>query len=181
MPRPFTTQDYAARIDRAARQAADAGLTGLLVTPGPDLAYLTGYAPIAVTERITMLVLPAHGAPAMIVPAIERPGAEVAPAAEAVTLSDWHDGADAYAATAALLDPNGRYAVSDAAWAMHVLGLQAALPDSAYVSMTDALPMLRAVKTAAEVERLQAAGAAVDATFEALTSEVRFTGRREAE
>ena len=32
-------------------QAADAGLTGVLVTPGPDLLYLTGYAPIAITER----------------------------------------------------------------------------------------------------------------------------------
>jgi Xaa-Pro aminopeptidase len=180
MSPPFTTQDYTARMERAARQASDAGLTGLLVTPGPDLTYLTGYAPIAVTERITMLVLPADGAPAMIVPSLERPGAEAAPAAEALTLSDWHDGADLYAATAALLDRRGRYAISDAAWAMHVLGLQAALPDSRYAAMTDALPMLRAVKSDAEVERLAAAGAAVDATFEAIV-EARFGGRRERE
>ena len=27
------------------------------MTPGPDLLYLTGYAPVAITERITMLVV----------------------------------------------------------------------------------------------------------------------------
>ena len=46
-------------MSRAAEQASDAGLTGLLVTPGPDLLYLTGYAPIAITERITMLAIQA--------------------------------------------------------------------------------------------------------------------------
>ena len=56
--------------------------------------------------------------------------------AGASTLRDWTDGDDPYAATAPLLDPTGRYAISDSAWAMHVLGLQAALPESSYVSMT---------------------------------------------
>jgi hypothetical protein len=39
---PFTAQDYAARMRRAAFEAARAGLAGLLVTPGPDLVWLTG-------------------------------------------------------------------------------------------------------------------------------------------
>jgi D-alanyl-D-alanine dipeptidase len=174
------TDDYAGRLERAAAQAADAGLTGMLVTPGPDLLYLTGYAPIAITERITLLAVHASRAPAMIVPVLERPGAEAAAAAAGVALHDWADGEDASAAAAALLDPRGRYAVSDTAWAMHVLGLQAALPDSRYVAMSDALPMLRAVKDAREVERLAAAGAAVDASFEDIAG-VRFAGRRESE
>ena len=59
MTRPFSTEDFVRRLTRASRQAADAGLTGLLVTPGPDLLYLTGYAPIAITERITMLAIQA--------------------------------------------------------------------------------------------------------------------------
>jgi Xaa-Pro aminopeptidase len=175
-----TTADFAGRLARAASQASDAGLTGLLVTPGPDLVYLTGYAPIAVTERITLLAVHASRAPALIVPVLERPGAEEAASAAGIALYDWADGADPYAATAALLDPGGRYAISDSAWALHVLGLQAALPDSRYVSMTAALPMLRAVKGPDEVERLAAAGAAVDASFEAIAG-VRFAGRRESE
>ena len=39
---------------------------------------------------------------------------------------------------------------------MHVLALQEALPESSYVSMTSTLPMLRAIKDAAELERLAA-------------------------
>ena len=102
----------------------------------------------------------------MIVPILERPDAEDAPAAGVVSLTDWTDGDDPYAATAALLDPDGRYAISDSAWAMHVLGLQTALPGSSYVSVTSALPMLRAVKNEDEIERLATAGAAADASFE---------------
>jgi Xaa-Pro aminopeptidase len=180
MTRPFTAADYAQRMTRAAQQAADADLTGVLVTPGPDLLYFTAYAPIAITERITMLAIRAECEPAMIVPVLERSDAELSPAADAIAFSAWTDGDDPYAATAALLDPDGRYAVSDSAWAMHVLGLQAALPGSSYVSMTKALPMLRAVKDADEIERLTAAGAAADACLEELVG-LRFAGRRETE
>ena len=98
--RPFTTEDFAHRMTSAAEQAAASGLTGLLVTPGPDLLYFTGYEPIAITERITMLVLQASHEPTMIVPILERPDAETAPGAPALSLSDWTDGSDPYAATA---------------------------------------------------------------------------------
>jgi Xaa-Pro aminopeptidase len=180
MTRPFTTEVLTRRMQRATTQATDAGLTGVLVTPGPDLVYFTGYQPVAITERITMLVLQASRDPAMIVPVLERPDAEAAPGVAAVSLTDWADGSDPYAATAQLLDPRGRYAISDSAWAMHLLALQQALPESRYVSMTSALPMLRAIKDADELERLAAAGASADATFEQILG-VRFAGRRERE
>ena len=178
MIRHFTTEDYADRMWRATADAVNAGLTGVLVTPGPDLVYFTGYQPTAITERITLLALQASRDPAMIVPILERPDAEPAPGATAVSLVDWADGSDPSAATAKLLDPGGRYAISDSAWAMHVLGLQRALPESSYVPMTSALPMLRAVKEADELERLAAAGAAADAAFEQIVR-ARFAGRRE--
>ena len=130
MTRAFTAEDFAARMARAAAQASDAGLTGVLVTPGPDLVYFTGYAPIAITERITMLAIQAARDPEMIVPILERPDAEVR-RPPAVALRDWTDGDDPYEATAAMLDAAGRYAISDSAWAMHVLGLQAHCPSPA--------------------------------------------------
>ncbi|MBT2904409.1 aminopeptidase P family protein [Streptomyces sp. McG8] len=179
-PVPFTADDYKARMDRAARQAADAGLAGLLVAPGPDLVWLTGYAPPAVTERLTLLVLAAGREPVLVVPTLEAPDAEKAPGAPALALRDWTDGKDPCALTAALLDHKGRFGVSDNAWALHLLGLQQALPGTSYVSLTEALPMLRAVKDAAELERLAAAGAAADAAFEEIRN-VRFSGRRESE
>jgi D-alanyl-D-alanine dipeptidase len=176
----FTTHDYAQRLARGAAHAAEADLSGLLVTPGPDLQYFTGYAPIAITERITMLVVNATGEASMIVPVLERPDADGAPAADALALVDWTDGEDPYAATATLLDPHGRYAVSDSAWAMHLLGLQQALPQSNYIAMTTAMPMLRAIKGEDEIARLEAAGAAADASLEDIV-QVRFAGRSERE
>ncbi|MBB5873978.1 Xaa-Pro aminopeptidase [Allocatelliglobosispora scoriae] len=178
-PRPFTAEDYVVRMGRATEQAAEAGLSGLLITPGPDLTYLCGYQPTAVTERLTMLVLASGRTPAMIVPKLERPEAEAA-SGTTVELVDWTDGQDPYAVTAPLLAPGGRYGISDGAWAMHLLGLQQTLPQTRYAALTQALPMLRAVKDDDELERLAAAGAAADAAYGDILG-VRFAGRRETE
>ena len=179
-PVPFTANDFAERRVRAAQAGAEAGLAGLLMAPGPDLMYLTGYAPVAITERITMLVIPVPGDPTMMVPKLERPDAENAPGVAGLQLVDWEDGSDPYEATARLLLPTGRYAISDSAWAMHLLGLQGQLPQSSYVSLTSGLPMVRAVKDTAEVERLASAASAADRAYEEILK-VRFAGRRETE
>jgi Xaa-Pro aminopeptidase len=178
-PAPFTAEDFATRMERAARSAQEAGLSGLLVTPGPDLLYLTGYAPVAIT-RLTMLVVSNERRPAMVVPKLDRPDAEEAPGSSKVTLSDWADGSDPYEAAAALLNPKGRYAISDSAWAIHILGLQGRLPQTTYVSMTQGMPLLRAVKDDDELQRLTAAGEAVDAALYDIL-EVTFRGRKEIE
>ncbi|MET7515254.1 aminopeptidase P family protein [Streptomyces sp. NPDC005480] len=179
-PAPFTADDYRARMERAARSAADAGLAGVLVAPGPDMVWLTGYSPTADTERLTMLVLAPGQDPVLVVPTLEAPDAAKAVGADALTLRDWTDGKDPYAVTAPLLDVSGRFGISDNAWAMHLIGLQKALPDTSYASLTEALPMMRAVKDAAELERLTAAGEAADATYEEI-KKVPFAGRRETD
>jgi hypothetical protein len=57
VPAEFTSGDYAARMARVVTQAHGEGLTGVIVAPGPDLVWLTGYRPTAITERLTILVL----------------------------------------------------------------------------------------------------------------------------
>lgn len=179
-PAPFTADDYRARMARAAGSAAAAGLAGVLVAPGPDMVHLTGYRPTADTERLTLLVLAAGQDPVLVVPTLEAADAEKCAGAPALTLRDWTDGMDPYAVTAPLLDAKGRFGISDNAWAMHLLGLQQQLPGTSYASLTEALPMLRAVKDAAELDRIAAAGAAADATYEEILK-VRFSGRKETE
>ncbi|MFF0788842.1 aminopeptidase P family protein [Streptomyces spiralis] len=179
-PAPFTADDYRARMARAAQAAADAGLAGLLVAPGPDMVWLTGYTPTAVTERLTLLVLAPGRDPVLVVPTLEAPDAAGAVGAPALTLRDWTDGKDPYAVTADLLGTSGRFGISDNAWAMHLLGLQRTLPGTSYASLTEALPMLRAVKDPAELRLLAAAGAAADQAFEEIRK-VAFAGRRESE
>jgi Xaa-Pro aminopeptidase len=179
-PSPFTSDDYAARMRHAVQAATHAGLAGLLVTPGPDLVWLTGYRPPAATERLTLLVLAPERAPVLVVPTLERPDAEESAAASALEMMDWVDGTDPYRLASSLLRSDGRYGISDAAWAMHLIGLQQTLPESSYRSLTAALPMLRAIKDDRELARLTAAGAAADAAYQEILA-VPFAGRRETD
>jgi Xaa-Pro aminopeptidase len=167
--------DYAARMSRAVAAATAESLDGILVSPGPDLTWLTGYQPPAETERLTLLVLTRTHPPALIVPALERGDAA---AVLTLDLLDWRDGDDPYALAAGLLTPSGSYGVSDSTWALHLLGLMGARPGTGYRGLSDALPMLRAVKDSSELSRLQAAGAAADAAYTSILS-VPFAGRRE--
>ncbi|WP_431245277.1 aminopeptidase P family protein [Leifsonia xyli] len=174
----ITARHFADRLQRGARHAAEAGFDGLVVAPGPDLAYFADYLPMATTERITLLVIPAEGEPTLLVPALERGGATGTRAAAALRVIDWADGTDEYVPAADLLRPEGRYAISDATWAMHLLGLQQKLPGARFEAISQALPMLRAVKGAGEVDRLAAAGAAADAVFSEVVR-LPFAGRTE--
>jgi Xaa-Pro aminopeptidase len=157
--------------------AGAAGLAGLLVPPGPDLAYLVGHEPPPL-ERLTLLLLVASREPVLLVPALEAPAAESAPGIGGIELAAWRDGADdPYATAAALLVP-GRYALGDQTWAVHLIGLERAAPSCAFVPSGEALPLLRAVKDGEEIARLRAAGTGADAAF-AEVVELPFRGRRE--
>jgi Xaa-Pro aminopeptidase len=179
-PSPFTRDDYAARMSRVVDDAVGAGLSGVIVAPGPDLVWLTGYQPTAITERLTMLVLTEDREPTLVVPALERPDAESAEGASALTMIDWTDGTDPYPLAGSLLRADGEFGISDSAWAMHLLGLQRSRPATRYHSLSQGMPMMRAVKDANELSRLASAGQAADATYHEIV-QLRFAGRREAE
>src|SRR6476661_5006901 len=108
-PPPFTTADYLARSRRVVAAASERGLSGVLVTPGPDLVWLTGYRPTAITERLTVLVLCPDREPTLVVPALERPDAEAAEGVRGMAVLDWTDGNDPYLAVAPLLRSDGTY------------------------------------------------------------------------
>jgi Xaa-Pro aminopeptidase len=177
-PVPFTAGDYAARMDSAAYEAFEAGLDGVLITPGPDLVWLTGYRPTAMTERLTMLVLARGRPPALVVPALEKPDAEAAMGAGLLRIRDYFDDSDPYRVAGELLRPDGRYGISDSTWSVHLLGLRRALPDTTYLGLSKVVPMLRAVKDANELTRLTMAGAAADETYREIVR-LPFTGLRE--
>ena len=162
LPPPFTKEDFATRMSRVVSSGMGKGLAGVIVTPGPDLVWLIGYQPTAITERLTMLVLSTDNEPTLLVPILERPDAEAAEGASSVSIIDWADGTDPYEVASPLLRSDGEFGISDSAWAMHLLGLQGALPRSRYRSLTESLPMMRAVKDDNELMRLAAAGEAAD-------------------
>ena len=60
------------RTARARARMRELGVDVLLLSVGPDLPYLTGYEAMPL-ERLTMLVLPAEGPAALVVPRLEAP------------------------------------------------------------------------------------------------------------
>ena len=85
------------RIGRAAHETAARELDALVVSPSPDLAYLTGYDPMPL-ERPTLLVLRPNRDPVMLVPELERAPAAASPVGEHLELVPWRDGQDPYEA-----------------------------------------------------------------------------------
>ena len=170
--------DHAARRARALERVADAELDGLLVTPGADLAFLTGYDPMQL-ERLTILLLTAKDEPILLVPALEAPGVEVAEGIAGVEIVRWTDAEDPYEVLARRMR-SGRFAVTDRTWASHLLALEQATADCFFVAAGDAIPLLRAVKDPDEIDRLRAVAHAADATFAEIV-EMPFAGRREVD
>ncbi|KAA5832061.1 Xaa-Pro peptidase family protein [Saccharopolyspora hirsuta] len=173
----------AARLTRAAETAAAADLDALLITPGSDLRYLLGAGGES-HERLTCLVLPADGRPALVLPKLEELGFADIPLAElGIEVVTWVDGQDPHALVADLARRGGkpnRLAVADAMPALHVLPLRSALPDAEQVLANRVLRELRMRKDAAEIEALRKAGAAIDRVHNRM-AEFLKPGRTEAE
>jgi Xaa-Pro aminopeptidase len=169
------------RLAAAQRATAQAGLDALLVTPGSDLRYLTGYHAHA-QERLTCLVLPARGEPTLVVPALERPAAEASPApGTGVRILDHTDGTDPYPLVVqALGGPVGAVGLGNRMWAEQVLALRAVLPGTAQRLAGEVLRELRLRKSPAEVAALREAGAAIDSVHAQMGRWLR-PGRTEAE
>lgn len=160
---PVSDDDLTARLTALTARIARSGLDAAVIAPGADLRYLAG-ASIGSHERLTALVVPASGAPRMLVPALERPG-WAGSAAERLGLdfATWTDGSDPYAAAAALLPAGARVLGVDFHMpAVHALGLRAAVAGSELRLAGDAIAEERMRKSADEVACLAAVGAAID-------------------
>ncbi len=172
---------FTERLQRAREAAAAAGLGALLITPGPDLRYLTGYVAKPL-ERLTCLVLPADADPVLVVPFLERQAAEDAGvAALGLDLADWQETDDPIALVAKLL-PAGtsNYGVDDHMWAEKVLRLRAGMPDIEQRLAGQVLRDLRIRKAADEVDALREAGRFIDSVHERIGEWLK-PGRTERE
>jgi len=169
------------RVARAREAARDAGLDALLVTPGADLRYLTGYQALPL-ERLTCLVVPAEADPFLVVPALEKPAAEASPAGRlGIEIIGFAETDDAYEQVARRLPPRtARFAVDNHMWAEKLLAFQDALPHAQASLAGDVLSGLRMRKSPAEVEALRRAGAAIDRVHRRIGEWLR-PGRTERE
>jgi Xaa-Pro aminopeptidase len=172
--------DFGSRLTAVAREAGDAGVDALLVTPGPDLQYLIGYEAIPL-ERLTFLVVPADGDPCLVVPRLELLAAQASPAQDlGLALHPWGELDDPFALVAGLVPSATTIAVDNHMWAEKVLRLRDAMPGVRQVLAGDSISRLRMRKDAAEVAALLRAGAAIDAVHSMVPSFLR-AGRTERE
>jgi Xaa-Pro aminopeptidase len=177
---------HADRLALARDGVAVSGAGALLIGIGADLRYLTGHTAHPL-ERLTMLVLPADGQTTLIAPRLEAMAAAASPAA-AGGLFDviaWDETDDAYSVVAGQLaaagvDPGARLLVDPGLWAMHLLGLQRALPGRGFGLATEVTRRLRMTKSPDEIERLRAAAHAADRVVLRIAAG-RLVGRTEAD
>ncbi|APT92535.1 peptidase M24 [Corynebacterium phocae] len=167
----FPAKIYTERLHKAQELAAKRGISAVIVTPGPDFAYLTG-SWMSSHERLSAVVIPATGTVCAVVPATD--------AFEVHYLSDWGvnvlgwtDGQDPHglvleqlskhtAETGENQQDNSAIAVSSAMTADHLLRLQK-LSGKLFVPANSVLAELFTVKDSAEIEQLDACARAIDA------------------
>jgi Xaa-Pro aminopeptidase len=175
---------------RAARElASSAGVEAILVGVGAHLRYLAGY-PAMPLERLTMLVIPASGELALVVPRLEAAPARLCPAAASGDLPvvTWEEGDDAYELVARLVRGTAaattgaerRIAISDDLAARHLLPLQGYLVGSTFTIASGLLRELRMIKDPDEVELLRLAAHAADRVVAQIASG-KLIGRTEAD
>ena len=175
----FSHEVYARRLAAAAEGAAQAGLAGLIVTPGYDLRYLIG-SRAQTFERLTALVIPATGDPVVVVPRLELASLRESAAGDlGLTVRDWVDGENPGDLVALALGGHARVAVTDSMPALHLLPLAERL-GAVPVLGTEIMAALRMIKDPAEIEALCAAGAAIDRVHARVPGFLR-PGRTEAE
>lgn len=180
---------FAERLRAARRLAEEAGIDALLVGVGADLRYLAGYAAMPL-ERLTMLLVPARGDPALIVPRLEAAPARLCPPATSGDLPvvTWEEGTDSYELVAGLVREAGahgagrdlRIAVSDDLAARHLVPLQGRLAGAQVTLASGLLRRLRMVKDPDEIALLTLAARAADRVVARIAAG-RLVGRTEAD
>jgi Xaa-Pro aminopeptidase len=169
-------------LDRATAAMEHAGVDALLVGPGADLRYLTGYHALPL-ERLTLLVARRDGQHTLIVPTLERPRADDAELPAVVQVRDVGETDDPFAAVRSALTGVGdrpRLAVGDRLWATFLLGLQETIGAAEWVRASTVTRELRMRKTPDEVAALRRAGRAIDRVHAQVAALLR-PGRTEDE
>src|SRR5262245_9163812 len=127
-------EQYQTRLAAAQRRLAEEGLDGLLLAPGPDLQYLTGFH-VYSGERLVALLLPREGEPRFLVPEMNVAQAE-ANRAGVSAVRGWSD-AEGYVepldvACRELGWTEGRLAADDEMRAAFLLDWQSVCPDAEF-------------------------------------------------
>ncbi|WP_370337282.1 M24 family metallopeptidase [Parvularcula marina] len=155
---PITTDERIARIEKAQRLMGEHGLGGILLEPGPSMTYFTGLTWWR-SERMTAVIIPAEGDVAVVTPAFEEPSIRerMEVAAE---VRVWNEDESPYALVKGILEDRGvtgPLGLEDTVRYLVVEGLRKDMPNRATVTAAPVVYGCRMIKTAHEIEIMQAA------------------------
>jgi Xaa-Pro aminopeptidase len=161
----MSTDFHAERIARLQQELASTGIDVALFGPGADLYYLTGFD-AHLSERLNLLIVPAEGKPAFIVPVLEAP--LVGEASRLMTLHSWADGEDAASLAAETIgDLTGKQvAIGNHLWSAFLLRLQEKLGGANWVEAAPVIRPLRMIKDKAEIDALAEVSRLTDEAWE---------------
>lgn len=156
---------YEDRMERARERMTRASLDALVVGPGADLRYLTGYV-AAPSERLTALLLPLDAEPILLAPALEAVAAD----GLAVRIQPWSEAEEPLDLAARYLSQIGARSVGfgDHLWSRFLLGMQERCPDAIWSTASAVLAPLRVLKDEHELGLLREAAAAADQVWQRL-------------
>lgn len=153
--------EYKNRIAKVAARLEQSNNDLLLVTPGADLRYLTGYDALPL-ERLTCLAINKDGQSWMIVPILERPAAMAHGVEQlGINLMDWQETQDPYEMFAKQVGKSEKLLVNNLMWVEKSFYLSEAFNVQANLA-NRLIADLRAIKTDYEMDALHEAGLAID-------------------
>jgi Xaa-Pro dipeptidase len=135
------TPDFKARIEKAQEAMKEFGLGAIVLEPGPAMMYLTGVR-WGKSERSFILVIPAKGDPAWVLPGFEEMRARelIQPNSD---IRIWQEDESPYERVAQILKDRaittGRVGIDDAARFFVFDGVRKQAPKLDYVTATPAL------------------------------------------
>lgn len=171
--------DYLARC-AAVQQAAKAeGMDVVIVSASSDMTYLCGYVHKQ-SDRATLLVIPAAGAPFIVAPTLEAMKA-AGKTGGLFEVIPWQETESAFAKVRASVKGNvASFGVSEQTWAWYLLALQEQFAGAKVNNASPIITGLRVRKSAPEVEYMRLTGRAADVVAEGLR-ELNYAGRTEAQ
>jgi len=173
---PFPIHTFADRRKLMQKEMAEQGLDLAIITPGPNLRYLTDFRAHAL-ERITALVLSVHDS-WIVVPQLEFNAAkEFFTDLEVVS---WGELDNPYDLIFSLSEKNNRILLDQNMKYLHVEKFQNSQPSAKFQNLTQIIQPLRAIKSPTELDELRKVSGSINAVHQKLAT-MKFQGKTERE
>lgn len=154
-------QEYLERLENTRSRMTVENIDLLLITPGPNLRYLTGYKAKNL-ERLTCLAVDSNKEIKLIVPSLEKLSAEISGVQElGIEIVTWNEAENPYEEISELRTGK-RIALDGSMNAAKVLNIQNQFEGSFFSNADQILSDLRSRKSAYEISQLQLAGKYID-------------------